>query len=139
MLVGQPRKFGSANDRRGSAATELAMLLPFIAFMFVVEIDYSRIFYFSQILESCARNGAMYACDTSAQAQSPYTSTQNAALANATGLSPAPTVSSTTGTDGSGNNYVRVTVTWTFRTLTSFPGVPSSVNLSRTVQMRMAP
>jgi hypothetical protein len=47
-------------------------------------------------------------------------------------------VTSGSGTDASGNNYVTCTVTWTFQTVTGFPGVPNSVSLTRTVQMRVA-
>ena len=85
------------------------------------------------------RNGALYACDTTAQGISPYASLSAAALADATDLSPQPNVSSSSGTDGAGNAYVQVTVTWTFRTITGFPGVPNVVNLTRTVQMRTLP
>jgi len=34
---------------------------------------------------------------------------------------------------------VQVTVTYAFQTVTRFPGVPSSMNITRTVQMRVAP
>ena len=122
--------------RRGTATVELAVLTPFIAFLFVIAVDYARIFYFSQVIENCARQGALYASDPKAPAYNLYTNVQNAALADASDLSPQPTVSSTTGTDSAGNAYVSVTVTWNFQTITSFPGVPNNVSLSRTIQMR---
>lgn len=125
------------STRTGSAAAELAVMLPFLAFLFVISVDFSRVFYYSQLIENCARKGAMYACDSVAAAQSPYTSTQAAALADAGSLNPQPTVTSTNGTDSSGNPYVQVTVAWTFKTATAFPVIPNSVNLSRTVQMRV--
>ncbi len=123
--------------RRGAAAVELAALLPFIAFLFVVAIDFARVFYYAQIIENCARNGAVYGSNLTT-AQSPYSSLQQAALAEAANLTPQPTVTSTTGNDAAGNAYVRVTVAWQFQTVTGFPGIPSTVNLSRTVQMRVA-
>jgi Flp pilus assembly protein TadG len=128
------------NNRRrsGAAAVELAVLLPFIMFLFVISVDYGRVFYFSQTLENCARNGAIYGSNLTT-AQSPYSSIQQAALADARNLSPQPTVTSATGKDASGNAYVQVTVAWQFKAITSYPGVPSTVNLSRTVQMRVAP
>jgi Flp pilus assembly protein TadG len=129
----------TTHDRQGTAAVELAVLLPFLAFLFAIAVDFARVFYFSQIVENCARQGALYASDPKAPASNLYTSVTNAALADASNLSPQPTVASTTGTDGAGNGYVAVTVNWTFHTITSFPGVPSSVNLSSTVQMRSAP
>lgn len=125
--------------RRAVAVVELAVLLPFIAFLFVIAVDFSRIFYCSQIIENCARQGALYASDPKAAANNLYSSVQAAALADAANLSPQPTVTSASGTDASGNAYVSVTVTWTFQTITGFPGIPNNVTLSRTVQMRAAP
>src|SRR5262249_33117583 len=119
----------------------LAVLLPLLAFLFVISVDYGRVFYYSQVIENCARQGALWASDPSAPAYNLYTGTNaltNAALADAGDLSPAPQVSQSTGTDAAGNKWVAVTVQWQFNTITNFPGVPS-VNLSRTVQMRMAP
>jgi Flp pilus assembly protein TadG len=123
--------------RAGTAAVELAVILPFLAFLFVVAIDFARVFYFSQVIEHCARNGAIYKSNLTT-AQSPYASLQDAALADAGGLSPQPTVTSATSTDAAGNSYVQVTVTWQFQSITAFPGMPSIVNLSRTVKMRVA-
>jgi Flp pilus assembly protein TadG len=124
--------------RDGAAAAELAILLPFLAFVFVIGVDWARVFYYSQVIENCARNGAMYAADPKAPANNLYANVTAAALADASDLSPAPTVSSTTGTDADGNGYVAVTVNWTFKTLTNYPG-DSNVSLSRTVKMRQAP
>jgi Flp pilus assembly protein TadG len=121
---------------------ELALLLPFLCFLFVIAVDFARAFYFSLTLSSCARNGALYLSDEYARAQSPYRSVEEAALADAANLNDAanpPRVTSTTGTDGAGYPYVEVTVTWQFRTITNFPGVPSAVSLARTVRMRQAP
>jgi Flp pilus assembly protein TadG len=127
-----------ARRQSGSAAVELAFLLPLLVFLVFVGVDFARIFYFATIVTNAARNGAVYgssypnnATDTSG--------IQQAALADATDLSPAPTVSSTTSTDSNGNNFVSVTVTWNFTTVINYPGVPSSITLSRTIQMQVAP
>lgn len=112
-------------------------MLPFLGFLFVIAVDFGRVFYYSQIVTNCAHNGALYGSDPTAAAQSPYTSIQQAALATASNLSPPPTVKSANGTDSGGNAYVKVTAAWRFRTVTKFPGIPNSVNLSRTVQMRV--
>ena len=129
------RKNNQRTSCRGTAAVELAILLPFIVFLFAIVVDFGRIFYFSQVVENCARAGALYASDPDAESTSPYTSVEQAARADATNLNPQPTVTSTTGSEG-GNPYVRVTCTWAFQTVTHYPGVPTSTNLSRTVQMR---
>jgi Flp pilus assembly protein TadG len=127
-------------DRRSAAATvELAVLLPFLMFLIVIGVDYGRIVYYSVTVENCARNGALYAGDPVAASQSPYASLQDAALADAGDLSPPPTVTSTNGVDAAGNPYVDVTVSWTFQTITTYPGVPSQTTLTRTVRAQVAP
>ena len=127
------------HSRRGTAIVELALLLPFLGFAFAIAVDYARIIYHSQTIENCARAGALYACDSVTAAQSPYSSIAQAALVDAANLSPQPTVTSMTGTDTAGNSYVTVTVAGQFRTITGFPGIPSTVNLSRSVRMRTVP
>lgn len=126
------------NRRSGAAVVELAILLPFLGFLFVVAVDYSRLFYYSLTMTNCARNGALYASDPTTAALSPYRSVSAAALADAGNLSPAPTVTSTSSSDSTGN-YVDVTVTYVFHTITNYPGIPSQVTLTRTVRMRAVP
>jgi Flp pilus assembly protein TadG len=126
-----------AFSRRGAAAVELAILLPILTLMFVIVVDYARVYFFSQTVENCARAGALYASDDAAAAISPYLTVQAAAQAEAPNLSPHPTVPApVTGNDEAGNAYVRVTCNWTFHTIISFPGVPSTRTLSRTIQVR---
>src|SRR6266849_9231467 len=49
--------------RRAAASVELAILLPLLFFLFVVSVDYCRIFSYAVTLENCSRNGAYYASD----------------------------------------------------------------------------
>jgi Flp pilus assembly protein TadG len=125
--------------RQAGAAVELAVLLPFLALTAVIALDWARVFYYSVAISNAARQGAIYASDPVAAANSPYADVQQAALADTTNLSPQPTVSSTSGADGAGNPYVEVTVAWTFSTITNYPGVDAPVKISRTVRMRVAP
>jgi Flp pilus assembly protein TadG len=129
---------GSRARRRGAAVVELAVMLPLLFFLFAVAVDFARIFYFSVTLTNCARAGAMYASDPTASAESPFANTTAAARADATNLSPAPTISSVNGTDGNGRPYVEVTAAYTFNTITGFPGVPSQINLTRKVRMNVS-
>lgn len=129
----------AAASRRGAAAVELAILLPFLAFLLVVMVDFARVFYYALAVTNCARNGAVYACDPVAAAESPYASLTEAVLADANDLNPLLTLSSVTyGTNPDGSRYVEVTVAYPFRTLTNYPGVPSQVDLRRSVRMRVA-
>ena len=126
------------NPRPAAAAVELAVLLPFLLFVGVIATDWARLLYYTITLEACARNGAIYASDAEAAAKSPYANLTAAALAEAPKLDATPTVTSTPTTDSTGSAAVVVTVTVPFKTITNFPGVPSSQTLTRRVQMRMA-
>jgi Flp pilus assembly protein TadG len=149
-----PRK---QKARRGAAVVEFAILAPFLAFLFVIAIDWARIFYYSITVRNCARNGAMYLSlkQSAKTTTSPYTDSgyvnlyansktpvTDAALADASNLTPTPTVTSTTGSDTYGN-YVEVTVAYTFHSVTHFSVanfvVPSSTNVTSTVRMYVPP
>src|SRR6266550_1682995 len=81
--------------RRGAAVVELALLL--------ITIDYCRLFYYSQIVTNCARNGGVYASDPFAAKQSPYADLTAAAKADAsTDIQPDLHVNSSSGTDTNG-------------------------------------
>jgi Flp pilus assembly protein TadG len=124
--------------RRGVAATELAILLPFLSAIFVIAVDWSRVFYYGVVVENCARNGALYASDPYAPANSPYSSMSAAALSDAGNLSPTPTVSSTSGSDTNGT-YVECTVSYSFSTVSHLPFVPKTTQLARKVRVYQAP
>ena len=124
--------------RPGVAAVEFAVVVPFLIFLFIIAVDWGRIFYHSLIVENCARNGAIYASDLWATAKSPYSSLSAAALADAPNLNPAPDVTSASGTDTYGS-YVDCTVSYTFKTITKYPGVPSNTPIVRTVRVYQAP
>ena len=127
------------SDRDGVAAVELAVLLPFLMFLCVIATDWARCLQSTLTANACARNGALYASDSITQASSPYSTVQEAALAECPGISPPPTVTTATTTDSAGNQAVVVTVTVQFQTLVNFPGVPNVSTLTRSCQMRVAP
>jgi Flp pilus assembly protein TadG len=114
-------------------------MMPMLAFVCLATIDYARVFYAWSILADCARNGALYASDSAFATSTSYTTIQQAALADASNLSPAPTIASASGVDASGNSYVEVTASYTFTTLSSYPGIPTSVALSRKLRMVVTP
>jgi Flp pilus assembly protein TadG len=114
---------------------ELAVLLPLLVLIFMITIDFARVYYFSLSLTNCARAGALYASDPTTADESPFASAQAAALADATDFSPQPTISSSSGIDSQGRTYVSVTANYTFQTITGFPGIPSQVPLTRTITM----
>src|SRR5712691_10433428 len=128
--------------RTGAAAVELAVLLPFLCFMFVICIDYGRIFYFSLTMEHAARNGAYFASDYPGLYS--YTSARDVTLADLTNITPTPDVQIKYGTSATGpftsdtpiaTGYVEVKVTWTFKSVTNFPLVPTQTVLTRSCRM----
>jgi Flp pilus assembly protein TadG len=125
--------------RRGSSAVELALLLPILVLLFLFTVDFARLYYHYSIVTNCARNGALYGSDPTAIPESPYPSVTAAALADASNLSPQPTVTSINGVDSNGNPYVEVTVVYPFSTISNYPGLSNPLNLTRTVRMRVAP
>jgi Flp pilus assembly protein TadG len=136
-MLYRPR-FGTVQPRRGAAVVELALVLPLLIFLFLVVVDYCRIYYFSQIVENCARNGALYAGDPYSAQHQVYADVTAAAKADAGSYASDVTVTTAYSTDTSGSQ-VSVTVTYPFSTLTSYPGIPKNVTLTRTVQTRVAP
>src|SRR5688500_673600 len=92
--------------RKGAAVVELAVLLPLLVFLFVIAVDFARVYYYSLTLTNCARAGALYASDPATADESAFDSYEDAALADATNLNPPPEMSSTSGTDASGRTYV---------------------------------
>jgi Flp pilus assembly protein TadG len=125
--------------RSGAAAVEMAVMLPFLLYLAMIGVDYGRIVYSLVTITNAARNAAMYQADPALAATLPYASAALAGQAEAANLSPAPSVSTASGTDASGNAYVEATVTYTFRGLSRYPGLPRSVTLRRTVRMPVPP
>jgi Flp pilus assembly protein TadG len=127
-----------ARQRNGAAVVELAILLPLLAFLFVIGVDFARVYKHTLTLTNSARNGAHEG------SRGPSASLDDAritlaALADARDMTPPPTVAIRRFAESDGSNHIEVTVSWTFETITTYPGVPSPLNLTRTVQMRVAP
>lgn len=132
-----PRSRPTARD--GTAAVELAAILPFLVFLVGVGCDFARVFYCSQILDNCARNGAIYESDKYFSRYSPYPDSTSAALADAPDLKADPQNLPTVSVDKSNPVWVVVTVKYKFQTIARFVGIPNSVEISRTVQMAVTP
>jgi Flp pilus assembly protein TadG len=143
--------------RRAAAAVEFAVVAPFLVFMFVIAVDWARVFYYSIAVTNCARNGAFYMSQqqSAATTGAPYTDSgyvnlyvksktpvTDAALADAPNLTPTPTVTSSSGTDTYGK-YVEVTVSYPFKTVVDLSVgkflVPSTTNVTSTVRMYVPP
>ena len=135
LRLGHSARKVATNRRYGAAVVELALLLPLLAFIFVVAVDFSRVYFFSVTLQNCARAGALYASDLHVANESPFASAEEAALADATNLNPPPTIATALGTDSEGRAYVDVSADYPYQSITKFPGIPAEINLSRSVRM----
>jgi Flp pilus assembly protein TadG len=128
----------SSRDRRGAAAVELALLLPFLCFAFLASVDFCRVFYYSVAVSNCARNGALYGSADKIHALN-TSGIQAAAQADARNLN-SQQLSVISSTDSNVNpTRVDVTVTYSFTPITNFPGIPAQTNLRRTVRMSVLP
>ena len=149
---------GVAGRRKGTACAELALLLPFLCFVFVATVDFARIIYFTVTIDNCAHNGGVYGSQTYDNANQQWigslaqywegpngkiiTTEQAATSVDGTNLSPAlakSNVAVASGTDSAGNTTNIVTITYTFNTIVAFPGIPSAVTITRVATARVAP
>ena len=143
--------------RRAVAAVELAVLLPFLAFIFLITIDFARVFYYAMTIENCLHNGAIFGSQTFDNQNQQWIGnnqywqgpngqivSQGNAVSQLDGknLNPVVTdsnVNVTSGRDGDGNLVTIVTISYPFQTITQFPGIPSQLTIQRSAQMRVAP
>lgn len=141
----------------GQNLVEMALVAPLLVLMLAGAIDLGRAFYFAIQVKAAAHAGAIYgsqyptdttgmktAADDNAQDIQGLTSYTSSASwgcecwdgshqeNSATCQTSPPTCAANT------VYYVTVTVSGTYQTLIPWPGIPSSIPLSETVQMRSA-
>ena len=126
---------------RGQSVVELALLAPFLIILMLGVIDFGRVYFAYVSVTNGARNGAHYASE-SATAAADTSGVTSAAVADTSDLlntSPSnPTVTVTTGNDSQGRLFADVTMAYTFSTIFPWPGLPSSIDVERTVRARVA-
>jgi Flp pilus assembly protein TadG len=144
--------------RRGSAATELALLLPIFVTIVLGAVDFGRFAYNYIAVSNAARAAASYAMmNPPNNISSPSTAWQSSVTQRATNeissqpgyqsssMTPSPSVSITNTSESPyGTWQFSATVNYQFQTLISWNfnmfgttlGIPSSLTLSKTVTMR---
>ena len=132
------RGTGAVSPRRGVAATELALILPLFVFLFVLGVDFGRVFFVEYIVINAARCGAMYGSTNPTCAQD-AAGIQQRVRAEAKDLDPQlMQITSTTGTDSAGNPCIDVTVNYPFTTVTSYL-IPTNLNVASRIRMPVGP
>ena len=126
---------------RGQALVELALIAPILIILMLGVIDYGRVYFAYVSVTNGARVGADYAAIGPTQAAD-TAAIKTAALGDTEDLlnqSPTnPNVTVTTDYDSQDRLYAEVTMTYTFSTLFPWPGLPTSINVERTVRSRVA-
>ena len=127
--------------RRGQSLVEFALIAPVLIILMLGTIDYGRVYFAYVSVTNGARNGAHFASG-SATAAADIDGIRTAAVGDTNELlntSPTnPDVSVVTGTDTQGRLYADVTMQYTFTTMFPWPGLPNSMNVTRTVRARVA-
>jgi Flp pilus assembly protein TadG len=153
------RRIGVFHARRhdistaGAATVELALIIPILVLIMIGLLDMGRVFYGAITVVSAARAGVAYgsmsaihadntaAMDASAQSDAVDTTglTFNSAKSCECPAQSPPVVACTVNLCGDGTTvriYVETTVTGTFTTTLPYPGIPSSITITRTAKMR---
>jgi len=144
------------NSERGQAIVEMTLLLPFFLLLLMGVIDFSRVFYTALTVSHAARAGAQYGAQSNGKSQD-TAGMQAAAIAAAQddidtssltvtatsfckcttdGITLTALATCTSACAGTRQIYVQVVTGKTFRTLWNYPGVPHTINLSRTAILR---
>jgi len=126
-------------ERRGAAAAELAILLPFMALTFSVVLDFCRAYHVTQTIQSSAHAAALYASGTATPP--PDTTAEQAAkdAAVAEAASLQPPLDPACVIVVIGGSTAQVTVSYDFRLLTPLLGEAGSVTITRSATMEVAP
>lgn len=131
--------------RRGATATEFALLMPVLMLLLFGCIDFGRFAYTHIAVTNAARAragfGAVNPSTTvklgtwQAQTQQAVVNEMNQ-IANFNGSQLTGTVTKVTTGEPANSWRAQVDVSYPFTTLVSWPGIPSTVTLRRTVAMR---
>jgi Flp pilus assembly protein TadG len=147
----------SRRRERGAALVELALATPLLAVLIVGAVDFARIFYLAMQVTNAARAGAQYgststlpfvAANVKTKAESaspqiaPYTvatPVESCFCMTNTGGSTAQTCTVACGSGTHKAVFITVTASKAFSPVMRFPGIPSSLTITRTVTLRRQP
>jgi Flp pilus assembly protein TadG len=142
--------------RAGTATLELALLLPLLLLIALGAIDFGRVFYMSVEVANAARAGVQYGAQSTVTSQD-YTGMENAAKNDAPDIAGQMTATATRWCECAGSSttftctstpcslsvpttpeiYVQVNTQATFNTMVKYPGIPTTITLSKQAIMRV--
>jgi Flp pilus assembly protein TadG len=141
-----------SNRRRGSSAVEVALMMPWIVFLFVGVLDFGFYSYAAISVENAARVAALYNSNSGSGAYNDSTGACfyvlqelknlpniGTSVTTCTASDPVQVTASTaTVPDGAGGNTpaVQVTVTYQSPNMIPLPTLTKVLNITRTVYMR---
>lgn len=135
----------------GSAAVEMALVTPLLVGLLLSAFDFGRVFHYAVSVTGAAHAGAQWGSTSTANSQN-TSQMRTIAESHAPGLG--VTASATTicrcgngtatpspqacnvGCVGTLRMYASVTATRTFTTTVNYPGIPSTIVITRTAQLR---
>jgi len=140
---GSSRQTATLRGRRGAAAVEFAVVLPLLITILLGATDFGRFSHSAIAVANAARSGAAYASMNphDSSNQTAWTARVTQAVTDELSQSAAfdinrLTVTVTSVTESSALHRTSVQVTYPFRTIISWPFLPSSFDLRQTVVMR---
>ncbi len=145
------KRIGRRKSDAGTAALELGLVLPVMAILVVGAADFARLFYTAIEVANAARAGVQYGVQSNG-ATGNSAGMQKAAADDAKQVSgmtvtaarrcqcadgaPADCLIGDCGSYGAPQIYVTVTAQKNFDTVIPYPGIPPSINLTKTAIMR---
>lgn len=127
---------------RGQSLIELALVVPVLIVVLLGIAEFSRLWYAYITVDNAARVGAQYGAQSREAARdvAGIEAAVREEIATLFDVTPSnPSVYVLNGTDPYGYAFVSVTVTYFFHPLLPVPGIPSSLNLTKTSIMRVRP
>ena len=139
-------------DRAGGSLVELSLLLPLLTLLLVAAGDFGRVMYSSITLSHAARSGAAYGSQSAghstdtdgirlaAQAEAQNIGTilvSSQQVCECTAGTPVACTTPVCGTYGVPLAFVEVTAVHTFTMLVNYPGLPSTIPLTRRAKLRV--
>lgn len=140
-----------ATDQGGNSLIETALVLPILLLLLAVAVDVGRAYRASMIVNAAARAGAAYGIhyptDTAGMVLAAKTNTSTMMIVTPTatygcecgdGTKPVASCTTEPSCSSSTNSvyYVNLKATASYKPIVPWPGIPSSLYLSSTVQLR---